>query len=409
MVPASPPAEEIKTIRLWDVASGHEIGTLTGHRSVVNSLAFGPDGRRLVSGSDDKTVRVWDTSWQPMRGHEDSVGNAEFSRDGRRITSGSKDNTMRMWDTATGRPIGPPMRIDDRDVDSVYPIGQDRLVSVNSDNTVIRLWNARTGKPIGEPVHLPPNILDLRTIAWSDGGDRIAITLALNTVQVWDVETMRESAEPLTHEKMVSTIGFSRDGEVMATGNTDGSFGTIQLWDADTGAPIGEPMGVNGFATAITFSPDGARIAVGETSGSDYRVRIWDTRDFQAFGDPLRVDHAVTVAAFSSDGKILAAGSGDGTIRLWDVGDRTQLGAPLTGHSSGVTSLDFSPDGTKVVSASEDHTLRVWPLPSLSPSPEALCAKITHNMSDEQWDRVVSPVIDYIEVCPNLPEADDAG
>ena len=86
---------------------------------------------------------------------------------------------------------------------------------------------------------------------------------------------------------------------------------------------------------------------------------------------------------------------------------RTQLGAPLTGHTQSVFSLDFSPDGTKLLSGSEDHTLRVWPVPAASP--DGLCDKLTHNMSRQQWNAWVSPAIAYIKVCPNLPVSDSAG
>ena len=79
----------------------------------------------------------------------------------------------------------------------------------------------------------------------------------------------------------------------------------------------------------------------------------------------------------------------------------------MAGHHDQVISLDFSPDGTRLVSGSLDHTLQMWPFVS-SPSPEMLCDKITHNMSDEQWDNNVSRQIDNIPVCPGQPSADDA-
>jgi WD40 repeat protein len=119
----------------------------------------------------------------------------------------------------------------------------------------------------------------------------------------------------------------------------------------------------------------------------------------------MRADAAVGPVAFSPDGRTLASGGFDGSIRLWDVGGRTQLGAPLTGHTEGVFSLDFSPDGTKLLSGSADHTLRMWPVPKAEP--EGLCAKLSHNMSRKQWNDLVSPEIDYIKVCPDLPVAPD--
>jgi WD40 repeat protein len=135
------------TLRLWDIASGQQIGApLTGHTDNVRSVAFSPDGSKIISGSGDASIRVWDASTgqqigAPFTGQANikSVLSVAFSPDGSKIVSGA-DNSVFIWDGVTGQQIGPTMIGHTAIVVSVaFSPDGSKIVSCSDDKT-IRLW-----------------------------------------------------------------------------------------------------------------------------------------------------------------------------------------------------------------------------------------------------------------------------
>jgi WD40 repeat protein len=147
-----------KTIRIWDAETGSAVGKpLEGHTSGVLSVAYSPDGRHIISGSYDNTIRIWDaetgsTVGKPLVGHTSWVFSVAYSPDGRHITSGSYDNTIRIWDAEIGSAVGKPLEGHTSWVSSVaYSPDGRHIISGSYDNTT-RIWDAETGSAVGKPL-----------------------------------------------------------------------------------------------------------------------------------------------------------------------------------------------------------------------------------------------------------------
>lgn len=158
----------------------------------------------------------------------------------------------------------------------------------------------------------------------------------------------------------VSCLAVSPDGQLLATGGTDG---LVQLFDARRGGPLGTPLpGHSGAVNQVAFTVDSARLI---SAGTDGTLRVWDARPGsrgQPLGRPLSGHQGeITALAVSPDGKLIASGgSDDMTILLWDAVTGLSVGPPLRGHKKTVSGLAFSADGRQLASVSWDQTVRLW-------------------------------------------------
>jgi WD40 repeat protein len=347
------------TVAVWDLETGTLVHRLAGHRNAVSSVAVSPDGRWIVSGSQSNTVAVWDletgTPKHRLSGHRAAVNAVAVSPDGRRIVSGSVDRTVAVWDLETGSQLycltGHQGAV--RSV-AVSPNGR-RIVSGSVDRTVV-VWDLETGTSIHR---LAGHLSWVNSVAVSPDGRRFVSGSVDRTVVVWDLETGMLKLRLTGHQDSVWSVAVSPDGRRIVSGSEDN---TVAVWDLETGTPNHRLTGHQAAVNSVAVSPDGRRIF----SASEDHIVVWDL----VTGEVVQrlSGHAgwVRSVAVSPHGQRIAAGSQDGTVVVWDL----QTGMPihrLTGHQGWVNPVAVSPDGRRIVSGSQDHTVAVWDLETGTP------------------------------------------
>jgi sterol desaturase/sphingolipid hydroxylase (fatty acid hydroxylase superfamily) len=284
--------------------------TLQGHTAAVLGVAISADGQRIVSGSEDRTAKVWDVATGQelltLTGHARPVRSVAISRDGQRIATASFDRTVKLWEAATGA---------------------EQCTLTGHSGGVLSVALSPDGRQVV-----------------SGGGDFLA--------KVWNAQTSTEQLTLTGPPGAVLSVAVSSDGRRVATAHWE----TTKVWDGQTGKELLTLQGHKELVYCVAISPDGRRIASGSMDGT---IKIWNS----ATGQELRtlVGHSGPVysVALRADGQRLVSGSEDGTVKVWDAATGHEL-QTFTGHASSVTSVAVSADGRRIVSGSRDGTVKVW-------------------------------------------------
>ncbi|KAL7789848.1 WD40 repeat-like protein [Trichoderma ceciliae] len=338
------------TVKIWDAKTGKERQTLKGHSYSISSVAFSADGRHIASGSGDNTIKIWDAitgkERHTLKGHSDIFDLIAFSADSCYLASQSWGHTIKIWNITTGKEQQILKGHKRKVISFTFSADGCSLISGSNDNT-IKIWDIKTGK---ERRTIKVSNNPFHSVTFSTDGRYLALGFKNHIIKIWNITTGKEYQTLKSYQRWLSSITFSLDNNYLAAVSHD----NIKIWDITTGKKQQTLKGHSSLITSVSFSADGY-LASGS---SDWTIKIWDIIIGKEQQRLQGHKENIKSINFSADGHYIASGSEDTTIKIWDAttGKEQQT---LKGHSDSVQSVVFSADG-HLASGSEDYTIKIW-------------------------------------------------
>jgi WD40 repeat protein len=337
---------------LWDLSTGEPVRTFEGDDDTIEALAFSPDGRFALSGSERMALKLWDLAagkeLRSYRGYTDSIDSVSFSPDGRSIVSGSRADLIRLVDAATGK----VSRVIEQGnfVDSVV-ISPDGRSILSSEYHDLKLWDAASGQLLRT---FTGHTDCVNAVAISPDGRQALSASSDKTLKLWDLASGKMLRSFVGHSNYVTSVAFAPDGKYAVSGSWDH---TVKRWEISSGKVVGSFDCGGIYVAPLCLSPDGRYALSRYKSYSDFALLNLATgevvRTFEGHAD------SIESLAFSPDGRCALSGSEDTTIKLWDIATGKEI-RTFAGHVSDVKSVAFSPDGSSIVSGGIDGVVRRW-------------------------------------------------
>lgn len=329
------------------------LSTLIGHTGKINQVSFSPAEWLLASCGVDRTVRIWDLdsghTQHLLSGHRDEIDALKFSPDGSYLVSSGSDRTLRLWDPKAGEEVRTLGSYADGSSSAVDFSPDGRLLVSGSDDGTVRVWDLSTYRCIHALMEQTNHIFD---VAWNPSSTAFASASLDQTICIWDTGTGQLLHTLTDHRGEVTSVMYHPTQPLLVSSSNDR---TIRLWDVSTGIEQHAWVCAGGAVWCVQFSPDGRSVAAGSTSGVLY---IWDLESKQLVQELIHHEDLVWSVAYSPDGRYIASAGYEGEICLWDL----QQGSVIKQwtHGAVVRTIAFSPDSRHLISVGDNQKICLW-------------------------------------------------
>ncbi|MFY8220591.1 MAG: WD40 repeat domain-containing serine/threonine protein kinase [Pirellulales bacterium] len=343
-------ASQDGTVRLWSVATGRVEATFA-HPERVNAVEFTGDGRSVATACHDGVLRIFRPGKRdPVRqyhGHEGAVWTVASTPTGSRVATGSDDRTVRLWD-ASGR-FAPEVPVQSA-VRAAAWARDGRLLAIGTADSTIALHDGQTLESRGR-IKVAAGLI--HDVALDPQAGSVFAACADGTVRRGDVAGHRPTLRIPCHDKAVHAVDISPDGLRLATASDDGTATVRDLAAWETAL---QPVRHSRRVWCVRFAPDGERFY---TAGDDRLAVAWDVATGTRRGEFVGHEAAVKWLAVAADGGRLATASADGTVGIWEVRTGNLLHR-LRGPGCEVARVAFAADGSRVVAVASDGSAHLW-------------------------------------------------
>lgn len=344
-------------IQLWKVEDYKLQDIYTGHTSEIRYLVYSDNGKTLISGSTDTTIRVWDTATgevlSTLVGLSDSTSEVAISANGMTIASSSFSDIgkIRMYNLETGE-YDKTITTNNTNIYELLFLPDSSRIAAGDRNGDIHIWDMNSGEFLKK---LSGKIGYITSLDSSENGLYLLCGSSEEIIQVWAVEIEMLIRTYNQNIDAISKVTFSPDGSTFSSASI--SEGTIYFWDLENGNLLNTISGHTNYSRSVVFSPDGQFLATTVMADDTVNVRNVQTGEIHlSLKGHTQRPYSL---AYLQNGEILASGSYNGQIIFWDMNTGKILDQ-IRGHRQNVSSLSLIPEGNTLVSGGWDSMINFW-------------------------------------------------